>query len=280
MMIKEIPELTFFGYGGSFNVNMHGTSAYMIIDTNSQSKVMNIGMTKNLILFDCTENACSEIISDTSIIDNIHNVIICLTHFHPDHIDGLGKLLYYIKHGINRYINVKFLIPPYSSRNYLQENYLKRLDNYLESQYINKNDFNICYNETVEFNIDDCVIQLDLKQNTSHNVDDAYYIYLVYKYNKTNDNQNNYRYIIYTGDTSKFPPPYIENDWDKCESIYIDCNFESKIDDSIHYSLEEIIKSCDDMSLDYEKIIPVHFGSDDVAIEAWKKFKYPKTIKR
>ena len=113
-------------------------------------------------------------------------------------------------------------------------------------------------------------------ENTTHaNVPDAYHVYAIC--HDLQGESGNYSYIIYSGDTSKFPPALDDHDWDHCERIYIDCSTIEPTG-SVHYSMEQIKAVCDRLNLDYKKITPMHFSSESVMLNAIELFDAPKEI--
>lgn len=255
-----IPKLYFFGCGSAFNTKMGNTSAFTILDN------------EILVLFDVTYNAYQTIVENPTILKNIKEIKICLTHTHPDHVNGLCDLLFYIKYGINeenndKKIAVNILCPDTCM--------YERVVNLLKTHEINCSpqfifdDRMLCIDVTYSYmfliNTTKNKYQIRFKLNTYHFGTLAYYIYLI----KGDGSKMgaDYSYIIYTGDTSAFPPSLNDYDFSKCEQIYIDCSTETNISNFGHYSASQIMDTVnifDDESLNINKITPMHFQDNDV----------------
>lgn len=85
--------LKFLGRGSAFNVKEGNTSAYLIVEHESN---------KILFLFDCGESVFKEIIT-RNILQDINIINIFISHLNSDHIGSLSSLLFYIKYKTNIY---------------------------------------------------------------------------------------------------------------------------------------------------------------------------------
>lgn len=261
-VINKIPELTFFGLGSAFNTKIGHTSAFLRIGENI------------IFLFDCTEDTTRYIIENPDILDTINELYIFVTHFHPDHVSGLGNLLFYINYDISHFIDVTLVAGSGTVKHRFTQ-YLRAMCFPID-EVTQPGRFLGYWHEVRRIVNGETVSVIPIK-NKSH-CDDAYYFYIIWEF-ITPDGKYDYRYAIYTGDTQLFPPYYKEFDYDKCERIYINCSTEKHIDDGIHYSIEDICKGCDFYHIPYDKITPMHFESDEVEEKACKLFSCPNIIK-
>jgi len=73
--------LKFIGCGSAFNTELGNNSAY-------------IKNGNKLLLIDCGSNTFDSIMS-MNLLDGIDDIIVLITHTHPDHIGSLGDLIFY-----------------------------------------------------------------------------------------------------------------------------------------------------------------------------------------
>lgn len=92
-------ELSFLGYGDSYNYINGNNSAFFKRD-------------RNLFIFDMGQSIFAKILY-LKLLDNIDNVVIFLTHLHLDHIGSLGEALTYFKI-FNKNISFKIVYPSFS----------------------------------------------------------------------------------------------------------------------------------------------------------------------
>lgn len=262
--MNKIPELTFFGLGSAFNTKNGHTSAFLKIKENI------------LFLFDVTEDTTRYIIENPEILNKVTDMYIFITHFHPDHVSGLGNLLFYIDYAVKHFIGVTLVTGTDTVKHRFTE-YLKMMCIPMDSLTEPGRFLGYRHKCVRSLNDNNDIIEVIPVKNNSH-CDDAYYFYIIWEF-ETPDGGRDYRYAIYTGDTQLFPPCYKEFDYDKCERIYIDCSTEKHIDGGVHYSIENICKACDFCHIPYSKITPMHFESDAVEYKACKLFSYPNLIK-
>lgn len=76
--------LKFVSTGSAFNVDLGNNCAYL--------KTGN-----SLILFDCGSSIFSSLV-EKGLLGNIQNIVIVVTHTHPDHVGSLGDLILYNHH--------------------------------------------------------------------------------------------------------------------------------------------------------------------------------------
>jgi ribonuclease BN (tRNA processing enzyme) len=95
-----MPMLKFIGRGSCFNHKEGNNSAYIKRD-------------EHLLLIDCGSNIFDRI-KASSLMDDVKNVHILITHFHDDHVGSLGGFILYCKYALN-------IIPElyFEDRNYL-----------------------------------------------------------------------------------------------------------------------------------------------------------------
>ena len=84
--------LKFLGIGNLFNTEFGNTSCYKEIG-------------KNLLIIDVGTFALKPLI-DSKIMLNKDNIFVYITHNHPDHIAGLGSLIFYAYYVLNKKIKI------------------------------------------------------------------------------------------------------------------------------------------------------------------------------
>lgn len=73
--------LKFIGYGSAFNTRVGNNGAYM-------------KKGKSLLLIDCGSSTFSKI-QKSNLLQDVENIVVLLTHTHPDHVGSLGDLIFY-----------------------------------------------------------------------------------------------------------------------------------------------------------------------------------------
>ncbi len=76
--------LKFLGTGSAFNVEDGNTSAYLVDG-------------KRLILIDCGGTVFQSLVRNR-LLEDIGQVVVFITHMHPDHVGSLGDLIFYLAH--------------------------------------------------------------------------------------------------------------------------------------------------------------------------------------
>lgn len=122
--------LKFLGTGSAFNKDMGNTSAY-------------IKDKETLLLIDCGETVFQRI-KETSVLEDIKNVYIVITHNHSDHIGSLGSLVEYL------YL-IKNIVPNFVLTNAdSAETQEKTLREYLTSVGVAEDHYEFVYGDMME----------------------------------------------------------------------------------------------------------------------------------
>ncbi len=87
--------LKFIGSGSALNTSLGNNSAF-------------IKEGKSLLLIDCGSTTFSRM-QDLSLLDDINNIYVLITHRHPDHISSLGDLIFYANYTLR--ISITILTP-------------------------------------------------------------------------------------------------------------------------------------------------------------------------
>lgn len=84
--------LKFIGCGSALNTSLGNNSAF-------------IKEGKSLLLIDCGSTTFSRM-QDLSLLDDINNIYVLITHRHPDHISSLGDLIFYASYILKTRITI------------------------------------------------------------------------------------------------------------------------------------------------------------------------------
>lgn len=84
--------LKFIGSGSALNTSLGNNSAF-------------IKEGKSLLLIDCGSTTFSRM-QDLSLLDDINNIYVLITHRHPDHISSLGDLIFYAHYTLKTSITI------------------------------------------------------------------------------------------------------------------------------------------------------------------------------
>jgi len=87
--------LKFIGSGSALNTSLGNNSAF-------------IKEGKSLLLIDCGSTTFSRM-QELSLLDDINNIYVLITHRHPDHISSLGDLIFYANYTLR--ISITILTP-------------------------------------------------------------------------------------------------------------------------------------------------------------------------
>lgn len=273
-MEKLIPQLYYFGDGSAFNIKRGNSSAFTYLGRSD----MCAGI---LVLFDVNQETYRTLFYNKALLENVHQIIICITHTHPDHINGLADLLYYLRFVKKGKPQVDIITPSelmtrrifnllkvfeidVTPRKHKSHYTGKPWDDMIFIKEVKKTEENTILNVECENDSSSTThtYKIQFKRNLTHGDTLSYYVYL-----SCDDH-----YIIYTGDTGAFPPALNDYDFINCEQIYIDCTTIHK-EWSGHYSVDQImavLRSFNTYDNSVKKITPMHFQNLDVVVEADK----------
>ena len=224
--------LSFLGIGGAFATDLKNCAAFY-----KESDY--------LLLIDCGENIFEEIIKK-KLLDNIDKLYIIITHFHTDHIESLGTLLFYCDK-----INISSIKIIYPNKNEI-------------IKFLNMIGTEKCIYEVL---IPDEFKEFSIKEvKQQHSIMEAYG-YLI--------NINNKK-IYYSGDTKTIPNEIIEKFYnDEIDYFYQDVRLD---ENDYHISLKELNNI---VSFDKRyKVNCMHFNSyNEMNIVKQNGYKLVKKIR-
>lgn len=201
--------LNFIGTGGAFNTKLGNNSAYQIFG-------------KHLFLIDCGGTVFDRLIQ-AGILDNVENVTVLITHFHPDHIGSLGDLIFYCY--FNKNLNSAKVISPN----------MDNLRDLLASMGISEQYYDWAISH-VETNTNIVIGNVELSIYPILTKHDKYlrcYGYYI-------ENTRNYSTCYYSGDASIIPIGVLED----LKEGYIDILYQDTTsldyEGNIHLSLREL----------------------------------------
>lgn len=88
--------LNFIGTGSAFNTSLGNNGAY-------------IKHNKTLFMIDCGSNTFDRLIQN-NVLDGIEDIIVLLTHTHPDHVGSLGDLIFYSYYAMGEMMKPKLTV--------------------------------------------------------------------------------------------------------------------------------------------------------------------------
>jgi Cft2 family RNA processing exonuclease len=224
-------ELKFLGRGSAFNVKEGNTSAF-------------IKEENRLVLIDCGSNIFDRIIK-SNILDGVEQLLVMITHTHPDHIGSIGDLILYCHH-------IKNIIPVIYINRFAGHDF----DKYMGYQNVDSKMYNIIDENNSLCNMILSIFKIYDFENiyTDHVRKYTEYTCEKQSYSSAFKFKYNDKTILYTGDTNKLPDGYKNSD-----EIYVDCTSLDYVNNP-HYYISKLYLACNGF---LDKIYCMHFDSDE-----------------
>lgn len=244
--MKNNDRLFFLGRGSSFNTTEGNTSAYYKDKEN-----------RFMLLVDCGESVFSKI-KENNILKGIDEIVILITHLHPDHVGSLGTLIYYC----NYILNIKPTI--INGRKIERDIFSEQLESFLKLQGIDNSLYN--HIETEYLVKDNRKIKINSIEISHYPkmVSRSFKIWL--NYGKQEE------YIYYSGDTNCCDS-ILENVKNKnCVKLYVDTCL-AEYEGNVHLSLSKLCRKIKNKE-DRKKINCMHIDTNElIAIAKAEGFK-------